>query len=119
MADHNIDIDFKKMVQKYWETFLPESADPTIVEQTRAEILQWFSGEGTIGDYGKRFGISKMVTRESAKQMLQSLAGFVRLAGYRGLLILFDEAEQAYSIMRQHVGVDVLRTRVLTFSTAS
>jgi len=101
MANHNIDIDFKKMVQKYWETFLPESGEPTIVEQTRAEVLQWFSGEGTIGDYRKRFGISKMVTRENAKLMLQSLAGFVRLAGYRGLLILFDEAEQAYSIMRQ------------------
>lgn len=100
MSNHNIDIDFKKMVQKYWETFLPEAADPTIVEQTRAETLQWFSGEGTIGDYRKRFGISKMVTRENAKLMFQSLAGFVRLAGYRGLLILFDEAEQAYSTMR-------------------
>ena len=33
--------------------------------------------------------------------MLQSLAGFVRLSGYRGLLILFDEAEQSYSIIRR------------------
>jgi hypothetical protein len=33
--------------------------------------------------------------------MLQSLAGFVRLSGYKGLLILFDEAEQAYSVMRK------------------
>lgn len=101
MSDHGIDIDFKKMVQKYWETFLPESADPAIVEQARAEILQWFSGEGTIGNYRKRFGVSKMVNKENAKLMLQSLAGFVRLSGYRGLVILFDEAEQAYSVMRK------------------
>lgn len=101
MAHHGIDIDFKKMVQKYWETFLPESAEPTIVEQTRAEILQWFSGDGTIGNFRKRFGVSKMVSKENAKLMLQSLAGFVRLSGYRGLLILFDEAEQAYSVMRK------------------
>ena len=101
MADHGIDIDFKKMIQKYWETFLPESAEPIIVEQTRAEVLQWFSGEGTVGNYRKRFDVSKMVSKENAKLMLQSLAGFVRLSGYRGLLILFDEAEQAYSVMRK------------------
>ena len=32
--------------------------------------------------------------------MLQSLAGFVRLSGYAGLVILFDEAEMSYSAMR-------------------
>jgi hypothetical protein len=101
MQDHNIDIDFKKMVQKYWETYLPESSEPTIVEQTRGEILQWFSGEGTVGSYRKRFNVSKIVSKDNAKLMLQSLAGFVRLSGYRGLLILFDEAEQAYSVMRK------------------
>lgn len=101
MSDHRIDIDFKKMVLKYWETFLPEAPDPTVVEQTRGEILQWFSGEGTVGSFRKRFGVSKIVSKENAKSMLSSLAGFVRLSGYKGLLILFDEAEQAYSVMRK------------------
>ena len=101
MGDHAIDIDFKKMILKYWETFLPEAPDPTVVEQTRGEILQWFSGEGTVGAFRKRFGVSKIVSKENAKLMLQSLAGFVRLSGYKGLLILFDEAEQAYSVMRK------------------
>ena len=41
------------------------------------------------------------MSKENAKLMLQSLTGFVRLSGYRGLLILFDEAEQAYSVMRK------------------
>ena len=101
MSNHAIDIDFKKMVQHYWHTFLPESTDPLIVEQTRGEILQWFSGVGTISQYRKRFNVSKMVSKDNAKLMLQSLAGFVRSAGYRGLVILFDEAEQAYSVMRK------------------
>jgi hypothetical protein len=101
MGDHGIDIDFKKMVHEYWKTFLPDAPDPAIVEQTRGEILQWFSGEGTVGSYRKRFGTTKIVNKENAKLMLQSLAAFVRLAGYRGLLILFDEAEQAYSVMRK------------------
>lgn len=101
MVDHSIDIDFKKMIQKYWETFLPESPDPALQEQTRAEILQWFSGEGSVAMYRRRFEVNKIVSKDNAKLMLQSLAGFVRLSGYKGLVILFDEAEQAYSIMRK------------------
>lgn len=88
-------------MEKYWETFLPESPDPAIQEQNRAEILQWFSGEGSKSSYSKRFGVNKIVSKDNAKLMLQSLAGFIKLAGYRGLVILFDEAEQAYSIMRK------------------
>ena len=101
MQDHSIDIDFKKIVQKYWETFLPDAPDPSQQEQSRAEILQWFSGEGSTSMYRQRFSVNKTVNRDNAKLMLQSLAGFVQLAGYKGLVILFDEAEQAYSIMRK------------------
>jgi len=101
MSDRSIDIDFKKMIQKYWETFLPEAPDRAVQEQERAEILQWFSGEGTVGYFRKRFGVNKVVSKDNAKLLLQSLAGFVRLSGYKGLLILFDEAEQSYSLMRK------------------
>lgn len=101
ILDRSIDIDFKKMIQKYWATFLPDSPDLALQEQTRAEILQWFSGEGSVAMYRKRFEVNKIVNKDNAKLMLQSLAGFVRLSGYKGLLILFDEAEQAYSIMRK------------------
>jgi len=101
IIERSIDIDFKKMIQKYWETFLPESPDLALQEQTRGEILQWFSGEGSVAMYRKRFEVNKIVNKDNAKLMLQSLAGFVRLSGYKGLLILFDEAEQAYSIMRK------------------
>ena len=101
MSDHGIDIDFKKMIQEFWKTYLSESDDLAAIEARRQEILQWFSGEGTVGSYRKRFGVAKMVTKDNAKLMLQSLASFVRLSGYRGLVILFDEAEQAYSAMRR------------------
>jgi len=101
MGNHGIDIDFKKMIQKYWETYLPESTEPTLQDQVRGEILQWFNGEGAIGDYRKRFNVSKIVRKDNARLMLQSLAAFVRASGYKGLIILFDEAEQSYSIMRK------------------
>lgn len=101
MANKGIDIDFKKVIQEYWKTYLPEGAEKSIVDQKREEILQWFAGEGAKGAYRKNFGVNKMVSRDNAKIMLQSLAEFVKLAGYRGLVILFDEAEQSYSIIRK------------------
>lgn len=101
MSNRGIDIDFKKMIQEYWKTFLPDGGDVATIEQARSEILQWFSGEGAVGIYRKRFGVTKIVSKENAKLMLQSLAGFIQLAGYRGLLILFDEAEANYSGMRE------------------
>lgn len=101
MGNSVMDIDFKKIVQEYWKTFLPDAGDPTLLQQTREEILQWFSGEGQRTVYQRKYGINKMINRQDAKLMLQSLAAFVRLSGYKGLLILFDEAEQSYSIMRK------------------
>jgi hypothetical protein len=101
MACEAIDIDFRKIVKQYWDTYLPDSPDPAIVDQGRDELLQWFSGEGTIGQWRKNFGVNKVVSKDNAKLMLQSLAAFIQLAGYKGLVILFDEAEMSYSIMRK------------------
>lgn len=101
MEASNIDIDFKKIVQAYWKTLLLDAGDPIIVERTRADLIQWFSGVGSPGQYRLWAEVHKMVRRDNAKLMLQSLAGFVRLAGYRGLVILFDEAEKAFTAMRK------------------
>lgn len=101
MACNAIDIDFRKIIKAYWETFLPDAPDPAILAQKQGEILQWFSGEGTIGQWRRAYGINKLVNKGNAKLMLQSLAAFVRLVGYNGLVILFDEAEMSYSIMRK------------------
>lgn len=101
MSCQGIDIDFRKIVKLYWETWVSDVADPTVLDQKRDELLQWFSGEGTIGQWRKNHGVNKMVSKENAKLMLQSLAAFIQLAGYKGLIILFDEAEMSYSIMRK------------------
>lgn len=100
MACQAIDIDFRKIVQKYWETYLPESPDLAVIDQKRAELLQWFSGDGTAGHWRKQ-GINKVVDRSNAKLMLESLAAFARLVGYRGIVILFDEAEMSFSVMKK------------------
>ncbi len=103
MAYNAIDIDFRKIVKQYWETFLPEAPEPAVLEQRRDEILQWFSGEGTVGQWRKNFGINKLVSKDNAKLMLQSLSACIQLMGYKGLVILFDEAEMSYSTMRKSV----------------
>jgi hypothetical protein len=101
MRNKGIDIDFKKIIQHYWKTYLAEESESALIEQAREEILQWFAGEGDKTAYKKRFEVNKMITKENAKLILQSLVEFIKLSGYRGLVILFDEAEQSYSVMRK------------------
>jgi hypothetical protein len=101
MADRRIDIDFKKIVVKYWETYVPHRAvsHPMVSREIRGEALQWFSGEGKEQTFRTKFAVNKMITPETARTMLPSLAGFIGLAGYEGLVILFDEGTQAYETM--------------------
>jgi hypothetical protein len=101
MACDAIDIDFRKIVKAYWDTFLPDGPEASILEQKRDEILQWFSGEGAVGQWKKNYGINKMIGKDNSKLMLQSLSAFIKLSGYKGLVILFDEAEMSFSVMRK------------------
>lgn len=101
MSTQGIDIDFKKMVAFYWKTFRPEASEDTAHNERRGEILDWFYGQGTIGAYRKTYGVNKILTRANAKLMLQSLVAFVRLVGYKGFLILLDESNKAFSVMRK------------------
>jgi hypothetical protein len=101
MRAGDIDVDFRRMIVHYWETFLPEGADPAALEERRGQIMQWFAGEGTISLYRREYGVQKLVSRANARLMLQSLSRFAIDAGHRGLLILLDEAEMTHSILRK------------------
>lgn len=99
-AADGIDIDFRRITAQYWESFLPEGGDVATLENTRGQLLQWFAGEGTLGTY-RKLGVQKIVNRANARLMLQSLSRLTTHIGYRGLVILFDEAEMSYSTMRK------------------
>jgi hypothetical protein len=101
MRASDIDVDFRRMIVHYWETFLPEGADPAALEERRGQIMQWFAGEGTIGLYRREYGVQKLVSRANARLMLQSLSRLAIDAGHRGLVILLDEAEMTHSILRK------------------
>jgi hypothetical protein len=101
MRSSDLDVDFRRMIVHYWETFLPEGGDPSALEERRGAIMQWFAGEGNIGLYRREYGVQKLVNRTNARLMLQCLSRFAIDAGHRGLLILLDEAEMTHSILRK------------------
>lgn len=101
MKNGEVDIDFRRLVCRYWETFLPEAGDPTMLEDRRGRIMQWFSGEGTIGVYRKEFGIQKLINRSNARLLLRALGCYAIHAGFTGIVVLLDEAEMSYSVMRK------------------
>lgn len=101
MSNGEIDIDFRRLVCRYWETYLPESGDTAMLEDRRGRIMQWFSGEGTIGTYRKEFGVQKLVNRSNARLLLRSLGRYAIHAGFTGIVVLLDEAEMSYSVMRK------------------
>ena len=101
MKNGEIDIDFRRLVCRYWETFLPNAGDPAMLEDRRGKIMQWFSGEGTIGIYRKEFGVQKLVNRSNARLLLRALGRYSIHAGFTGIVVLLDEAEVSYSTMRK------------------
>lgn len=102
MSVASIDIDFKRVIIQFWQTFVNEDSIAEDFE-TRARLLQWFEGIGTPALFRKEFRIQKMVSKENARLMLQSLANFVKWMDYSGLVILFDEAEMTHTTMRKSI----------------
>lgn len=101
MSRHEIDIDFRRIVCEFWRTYLPTSGDTTAREERRGKVMNWFGGLGTIASYRREFNVQKMVTRETARDLLVSLARYARYAGYSGIVVLLDEAETNFSTMRK------------------
>jgi hypothetical protein len=97
--DSAIDIDVRRVVRSYWETYNAESQDDLVLEEQRGMLLQWFAGEAHKTTIRKEFGVQKVVGKENARMVLASLAALIRMLGYKGLLILFDESEMTQSTM--------------------
>lgn len=101
MENEGIDIDFRRAVCRYWETFTASVEDDpeSSVQEIRGQLLQWFTGEGSIATYRKQYGLIKTITKENAHLMLQSLARFAQHVGYGGIMVLLDESEMQTSVM--------------------
>ncbi|MBI4491975.1 MAG: DUF2791 family P-loop domain-containing protein [Chloroflexi bacterium] len=67
-------------------------------EEDFAEAGQWLTGDGFDRRTHGRFGIFQPLDRTTAFPMIRSLAQWVRQLGYRGLVVLLDEAERVPSL---------------------
>lgn len=63
-----------------------------------SEAVQWLKGEDISREARTRFRISERIDKSTAFRMLRSLAQWVHAIGFRGLVLLFDEAERGVSI---------------------
>jgi len=61
-------------------------------------IVQWLKGEETGRDVRARYRISERIDKATAFRMIRSLAQWIHMIGYSGLILLFDEAERGMSI---------------------
>lgn len=98
LADTSIDIDMRRVVVAYWESFRPEEIEACLYER-RGQLLQWFTGEANKTTMRKEFGVQRVLTKENSRTFLASVVGLAKFLGYRGLLVLFDESEMSHSTM--------------------
>ncbi len=62
------------------------------------EAVQWLKGEEISREARARYKISERIDKSTAFRMLRSLIQWVHTIGFRGVVLLFDEAERGMSI---------------------
>jgi len=65
-----------------------------IKPELRSHILSWIMGEKTITYFDKiKFGVKGDIDRNNCLYYLNAIAKMIQQAGYKGLIIIFDEVE--------------------------
>jgi len=84
-------------------------------EEEFARFLLWIKGEGFDRESLRKYGVMEDITRVSAFKMMRSLIQWMKLIGYSGMVLLFDEAERGMSVIRareKKIALDNLRQLV-------
>ena len=85
--------DFADVVAAYWRGHDQGNAD------LKASAVRWLRGEYTTKTDARRdLGVRTIIDDGNIYDMLKLLARFVRLAGYGGLLVAFDEMVNLYKL---------------------
>ena len=88
--------DFATVVEKYWRGY------DTDDDALKANAVRWMRGEySTKTEARADLGVRTIVDDDSFYDQLKLLSRFVRLAGYRGLLVCLDEMVNLYKIARK------------------
>jgi hypothetical protein len=85
--------DFAHVIGQYWAGY--ENGN----DQLTADAVRWLRGEFTSKmDARKALGVRTIVDDASVYDMIKLMARFVRLAGFSGLLVCFDEMVNLYKL---------------------
>jgi hypothetical protein len=88
--------DFAIVIEKYWRGY--DTDDDTL----KANAVRWLRGEySTKTEARADLGVRTIVDDDSFYDQLKLLARFVRLAGYKGLLVCLDEMVNLYKIAQK------------------
>ena len=68
-------------------------------------IIQWLIGENPPKPLLKKFNIFEKIDKSTAFKMIRSVVEWIKEIGYKGLIILLDEAEQAISVSTKQKSV--------------
>ncbi|MDP3041816.1 MAG: ATP-binding protein [Candidatus Omnitrophota bacterium] len=85
--------DFAQVISAYWK------GHDTCNEQLKSDAIRWLRGEFSTKTEAKlALGVRTIIDDMSIYDHLKLMAIFVRLAGYSGLLICFDELVNLYKL---------------------
>ncbi len=85
--------DFTRLLTLYYRAHLQGD------DETKAKVLKWFRGEyNTKTEARQELGVNLVITDDDWYEYLKLFAGFLRQAGYAGMLVLIDELVNIYKI---------------------
>ena len=85
--------DFAHVLKAYWKA--SEEND----EQTRTSVIRWLRGEfSTKTEARQALGVRTIIDDDTVYDALKILAAFVRISGYSGLVVMFDEMVNIYKL---------------------
>jgi hypothetical protein len=93
LQEHVGGYDFATVLKTYWRG---SEADD---EAVKAAALRWLRGEySTKTEARQALGVRNIIDDDNVYDSLKLMAAFVRLAGYGGLLVAFDEMVNLYKL---------------------
>jgi len=85
--------DFAQVIGQYWTGYDSGS------DQLKADAIRWLRGEfSTRTDARNALGVRTIIDDSNVYDTLKLLARFVRLAGFTGLIVCFDEMVNLYKL---------------------
>lgn len=93
LQEHVGGYDYATVLKAYWRS--SESGN----EASKAAALRWLRGEFTTKTEARQaLGVRSIIDDADVYDSLKLLASFVRLAGYSGVLVVFDEMVNLYKL---------------------